>query len=133
MSQPPKIVIVLTLALVPLLLAQFTAPGQQAAGPDERRPEVSASKFEFEIIESFDAKYDGDTPGHVGKNGGLDRTRPNVALGDPVYLGDHKIGTITGVLWDRSRGSLEIEFDPEPNERIAVGEIVWIPLNGLLP
>ena len=39
------------------------------------------SKFHFEVIESHDAEYLCDTPGHMGRDGGL-TVRPNVALGE---------------------------------------------------
>jgi hypothetical protein len=92
------------------------------------------TKFSFEVIDSHDSKYLGDTPAHVGKDGGL-TVRPQVALGDHVYRtegGATKIvGTITQVLWDRVSGSLTVEFSPQPLERIAVGDEVWIDLNPL--
>lgn len=88
--------------------------------------------FHFEVIDSHDAKYLGDTPSHMGRDGGL-TVRPNVALGDPVYRTVDKttrtIGRITQVAWDRVSGSLTVEFDPEPLVRIAVGDEVWIDLN----
>jgi len=88
--------------------------------------------FFFEVIESHDAHYLGDTPAHMGKDGGL-TVRPNVALGDAVYRTVNKstaiIGKVTSVLWDRVSGSLTVEFDPEPFQRIAVGDEVWIDLN----
>jgi len=86
-------------------------------------------KFEFEIIESFDSKYAGDTPGHIGKHGELGDFRPSVALGDSVYRGEQKIGTVTNLVWSRGHGSLEIEFDPEPNIRIAVGDLCWLKMS----
>lgn len=89
--------------------------------------------FHFEVIESHDAEYLGDTPAHAGKDGGL-TVRPHVSLGDPVYRGDTAgsrtlVGRITRVEWSRVSGSLEVEFDPEPFQRIAVGDEVWIDLN----
>jgi len=94
------------------------------------------TRFEFEVIESHDAAYLGDTPGHMGRDGGL-TVRPNVALGDGVYrtTGEKtaRVGTITRVVWDRVSGGLTVEFDPEPLTRIAVGEEVWIDLNPLPP
>jgi hypothetical protein len=88
--------------------------------------------FTFEVIESHDAEYLGDTPAHIGKDGGL-TVRPHVALGDPVYRGQKEgrsiVGRITRVVWSRVSGSLEVEFDPEPFQRIAVGDEVWIDLN----
>jgi hypothetical protein len=104
--------------------------------------------FFFEVIDSHDAKYPGDTPAHMGKDGGL-TVRPNVALGDPVYKtvsnASNKapnnaanptsnqaatvVGKITLVRWDRVSGSLTVEFFPEPFQRIAVGDEVWIDLN----
>lgn len=88
--------------------------------------------FFFEVIESQDAKYLGDTPAHMGKDGGL-TVRPNIALGDAVYRTVNTstviIGKVTLVLWDRVSGSLTVEFDPEPFRRIAVGDEVWVDLN----
>ena len=87
------------------------------------------TKFEFDIIEMFDAKYLGDTPGYIGKSGGLTGIRPRVALGDPVYRGDQKIGSVTNLLWSRTQDGLTVEFDPEPLVRITVGDPVWLYLN----
>ena len=88
--------------------------------------------FHFEVIESHDADYLGDTPAHSGKDGGL-TVRPQVALGDPVYrtTADTRtlVGHVTRVEWNRVSGSLEVEFDPEPFQRIAVGDEVWVDLN----
>jgi hypothetical protein len=71
----------------------------------------------------------------------MGKQRPDVALGDPVYRGDRLIGKVTGVTWDRTKESLEVEFDPEPyaldergrpaaRNRVAVGADVWIPMGG---
>ena len=88
--------------------------------------------FSFEVIECFNAKYEGDTPGHIGRGGGLS-LRPHVALGDPVYhkIGDMNkaVGSVTGVVWERLRSSLTIEFRPHQDHRIAVGDEVWVDLN----
>lgn len=88
--------------------------------------------FTFEVIESHDAEYLGDTPAHEGRDGGL-TVRPNIALGDAVYRTDKQgtrvVGRITRAVWSRVSGSLEVEFDPEPVQRIAVGDVVWIDLN----
>lgn len=87
------------------------------------------TRFEIEITESFDAKYLGDQPGHTGHGGGMGSTRPHVSLGDPVYRGDEVIGKVTLILWSHVKGSLTIEFDPEPLTRVAVGEIISVDLN----
>jgi hypothetical protein len=92
--------------------------------------------FVFEVIESIDASYLGDTPSHVGRSGGLEH-RPNVALGDPVYRvtahGEERrsvrVGRISRVVWERVSRSLTVEVDPDPLVRIAVGDEVWIDLN----
>ena len=88
--------------------------------------------FHFEVIESHDADYLGDTPAHSGKDGGL-TVRPHVSLGDPVYRAGTEppvvVGRVTRVQWSRVSGSLEVEFDPEPLQRIAVGDEVWVDLN----
>jgi hypothetical protein len=103
-------------------------------------PETAKMRFDFAVVESFDAKYLGDSPGHLGR-GRIGEGQPDVALGDPVYRGDRLIGKVTGVAWDRSKENMEIEFDPEPFEldhhgrpaalnRVAVGERLWIPMGG---
>lgn len=107
----------------------------------ERVPEPSVpfappgTAFSFEVIESHDADYLGDTPAHLGRNGGL-TVRPHVALGDAVYRTDNgthtRVGRLTHVVWSRVTGSLELEFDPEPLQRVAVGDEVWIDLNPAL-
>jgi hypothetical protein len=92
--------------------------------------------FTFEVIESLDAAYLGDTPSHMGRDGGLS-VRPNVSLGDAVYrttrTGEQsatmRVGTVTRVKWERVSGGLMVEFDPEPLQRIAVGDEVWVDLN----
>ena len=112
---------------------QSWAPAQPPTPTTELKPAGKGVRFVFEVIESFNAKYEGDTPGHIGKNGGLQSIRPHVSLGDPVFQGETKIGTITGITWDRVRGSLTVEFDPEPMQRIAVGDSVWLALDGQPP
>jgi hypothetical protein len=97
----------------------------------------AGTPFSFEVIESLDAAYLGDTPSHVGRDGGLE-FRPNVALGDPVYrtaaeagaaTTPVQIGRVTRVVWERVSGGLTVEFDPEPLVRIAVGDEVFVDLN----
>ncbi len=100
------------------------------AAPEPAGPKVTASRFEFEVIESYDAKYLGDTPAHHGRNGGLGTARPKVFLDDPVYRGETVVGHVTAVVWDRVNGGLNIEFDPAPMHRISVGDVVWIRLDG---
>ena len=87
------------------------------------------TRFKFEVIESFDAKYVGDTPGHLGRAGGVEHVRPRVALGDAVFRDEKKVGTITSVVWTRVQGALTVEFDPAPGTRISVGDEVWLDLN----
>lgn len=117
------------LLLVCLTLTQVSSPGQQANDPPDSPLAKPGTRFNFEVIESFDAKYLGDTPGHIGRAGGLEKLRPAMALGDAVYRGDEKIGIISSIVWQRVQGSLTIEFDPEPLHRIAVGDKVWVDLN----
>jgi hypothetical protein len=87
------------------------------------------TKFQFDVVEIFDAKYLGDTPGYVGRSGGLTGIRPHIALGDPIYRGEDKIGTVTNVSWSRTQDGMTVEFDPSPLMRITVGESVWLYLN----
>lgn len=136
--------------LVGLSIAAIGVSGLVAAmwlplrAADERRGDAEAAlpvaahgtRFHFEIIESCDARYLGDTPAHAGKDGGL-AVRPQVALGDAVYRtekdDDAIVGRITRVAWSRVSGSLEVEFHPEPLVRVAVGDEVWIDLNPAAP
>jgi hypothetical protein len=103
---------------------------QQPAVENDQRQTISGSKFEFEVIESIDADYLGDTPGHHGRNGGLGNRRPGLSLGDPVYRGTEQVGILTQINWDRTRGSLDLEFDPAPLVRVNVGDVVWVSLDG---
>ncbi len=117
-----------------LALSPMAAPDVAWAEDAQSRLPLAphGTKFLFEVIESHDAVYLGDTPGHMGRDGGL-KVRPNVALGDGVYRteGDTttRVGTITRAVWDRVRGGLTVEVDPEPLRRIAVGDAVWVDLN----
>ena len=86
-----------------------------------------APRFEFLIVESFDARYQGDTPGHMGR-GASGRVAPRIALGDAVLRGTTRVGTVTHLEWNEARESLEVEFNPEPNLRIAVGDPVWVAI-----
>lgn len=116
-----------SLVLIGIAIGGYATVVAQQAEPVKTTPTVNG-KFEFEIIESFDSKYAGDTPGHIGRHGELGDFRPSAALGDPVFRGEQKIGTVTNLLWSRGQGSLEIEFDPEPNIRIAVGDECWLKM-----
>lgn len=120
-------------------LAVHGACAVVARGDDEVVPLDHAPQgtpFVFEVIESIDASYLGDTPSHVGRSGGLEH-RPNVALGDPVYrvVGSGegrrsvRVGRVSRVVWERVSRSLTVEVDPDPLVRIAVGDEVWIDLN----
>jgi hypothetical protein len=117
-----------------LALSPMAAPDVAWAEDAQSRLPLAphGTKFLFEVIESHDAVYLGDTPGHMGRDGGL-KVRPNVALGDGVYRTDGettaRMGTITRAVWDRVSGGLTVEFDPEPLRRIAVGDEVWVDLN----
>lgn len=131
MTRRAKVAIAMGAALVVVAAVGRWPTAAQTTGPAaSRNLTVNASKFEFEIVESFDAKYLGDTPAHLGKNGGLEGLRPRVALGDPVFRDKLRIGHVTGIVWDRTKGALSVEFDPEPFQRVAVGDVVWVALDG---
>lgn len=101
----------------------------QAAAQGQARP-IRQGRFEFEVVECFDAKYQGDTPGYIGRHGELGEFRPAAGLGDPIFRGEEKIGSVTRLVWSRAHGSLEIEFDPTERARIQVGDVVWLNLGG---
>lgn len=116
----PKLFLILMAAVTPAALV-----------PVESHLDLPAhgTPFYFEIVESQDSKYLGDTPAHTGRSGGL-TVRPKVALGDSVYAKDKTmVGIVTRVAWNRTAGSLEIEVDPLPLKRIAVGDELWVDLN----
>ncbi len=118
------------LVLTAFVFSQHAGDGQQ---PQTERGTlqhaVPGTRFEFEIIESFDAKYLGDTPGHIGHAGGLGDTRPQVSLGDPIYRDQEVVGHVSNLFWSHFKGSLTVEFHPAPLTRIAVGDIVAVDLN----
>ena len=101
----------------------------QTAFPTPANPPRQAvpSRFEFLIVESFDARYLGDTPGHLGR-AASGRVVPRIALGDPVMRGNIKVGTVTHLNWNEARESLEVEFNPEYNRRIVIGDPVWVEI-----
>jgi hypothetical protein len=105
-----------------LVIGYVTGAALARSNAQEELP----SRLSFEVIESFDAKYLGDTPGHMGRVGGLGVRKPKVALGDPVYRGEERVGTVTGLVWNRANGSLGVEFDPAPLKTIVLGDTVWV-------
>lgn len=122
-------------ATLPIVSMVGTTAAEDLEAALSRAPH--GTPFRFEVVESLDAAYLGDTPSHVGRDGGLE-FRPNVALGDPVFRTEGeaggeartvRIGSVTRVVWERVSGSLTVEFDPEPLVRIAVGDEVFVDLN----
>jgi hypothetical protein len=111
---------------------QLMSSAQQPA-TEKRNATADSNRLQFEVVQSFDAKYEGDTPGHVGRAGGLQNRRLRAALGDSIYRGDQKVGTVTGLTWNRTNGSLDIEFDPVAETRVSVGDEVWMLLDGSVP
>ena len=100
-----------------------TTTSAQPAAPNRQ-------KFEFLVIESYDAQYLGDDPGHIGRAGGLGIDPPDIALGDPVYHEQTRVGKVSRLVWNEARQSLQVEFDPEPGQRIYIGDPFWIPIGG---
>jgi hypothetical protein len=39
------------------------------------------------------------------------------------------VGKLTAIEWDRSKQSIEVEIAPEPDQRIAVGDRLWVWLH----
>ena len=115
------------------LTQQIGLHAQTTEPKTELQPVKSGTKFHFDVIEMFDAKYQGDSPGFTGRAGALGGSRPHIALGDPVYRGEEKVGTITSAVWSRTQEGLTIEFDPEPDVRVCVGNSVWLDLNPATP
>ena len=101
--------------------ATWAAPGQGVAAPRPAEP----TRFEFLVVESFDARYFQDTPGHLGR-AASGRVAPRIALFDPVMRGTTKVGEVSHLEWNEARESLEVEFNPEKNIRICIGDAIWI-------
>jgi hypothetical protein len=111
----------------------FVVAGHFVATTAAQTPAKAVSRFiegrfEMQVVESYDAQFDGDEPGHICRVGGLNDMIPKAALGDAIFCGDEKIGVVSGLKWSQANGSLEIDFDPLPGVRIAIGETVWIKL-----
>lgn len=104
---------------------QVWSVGQQP-GSDKAKQSSNGNRLDFEVVSSFDGKYLGDTPGHMGRVGGLTGRKPRIALGDKVYRGEEIVGLVTGLDWNRTNTSLDIEFDPVDHARICVGDAVWL-------
>lgn len=117
-----------TALLLVVLLAGLVLWNLPQASRSQAPATQPPGRFEFDVVESFDARYDGDTPGHMGRRGGLGDIHPEVALGDPVFHGEEKVGVVTGLRWSRAQGALDVEFDPTAKTRIAVGDVVWLKL-----
>jgi hypothetical protein len=128
MSRATKLLMCLAIGIALVVVWQLGSGGQQPAG-GKAAPTESSNRLEFEVVHSFDAKYQGDTPGHMGRAGALQNRHPHIALGDAVYRGEEKVGDVTGLSWNRANGSLDIEFDPVDNARICVGDNVWMMLD----
>ena len=115
-----------------LLEMRTAADDIQGRREPVRQHPAPGTPFWFEVIESFNAKYQGDTAGHIGRGGGLS-LQPHVALGDSVHhrVGnvDTVVGSVTGLTWERLSGSLTVEFRNHEGHRIAVGDEVWVDLN----
>lgn len=88
---------------------------------------AASSRFEFLVVESFDARYLQDTPGHRGR-AASGRVAPRIALFDPVMRGTTQIGEVTHLEWNEARESLEVEFNPRTGMRICIGDPVWVPI-----
>lgn len=70
-----------------------------------------------------------DTPGYLGRSGGLANNHTHMARGDPVDRGDEKVGSMTNVTWLRPQDGMTVEFDPNPRTRVTVGDSLWLYLN----
>ena len=122
--------------VVALIAAAMLAAAVWPAGTQGQPPAAPAarpadpSRIEFEVAQSFDAKYQGDSAGHLGRATGLEKRQPQVALGDAVYRGQQQIGVVTGLGFSRTHGTLEVEFQPLAGTRISVGDAVWLALDG---
>lgn len=110
---------------------QVWSVGQQPGG--EKAKQSDGNRLEFEVVSSFDGKYLGDTPGHMGRVGGLTTKKPRIALGDKVYRGEEIVGLVTSLEWNRTNTSLDIEFDPVDHARICVGDTMWMVLDNVSP
>lgn len=115
------------------LLSNGQPPGTDKSAAEKSKDITAGNRLEFEIVHSFDGKYLGDTPGHMGRVGGLTGRKPRIALEDKVYRGDEVVGLVTSLDWNRTNTSLDIEFDPVDHARICIGDTVWVVLDNVSP
>jgi hypothetical protein len=122
--------------LLATVLSGVAVAGWQAFSPAQQPPAAKSEttntpgRLEFDVVESYDAKYLGDTPGHLGRGSALGQSRLQIALFDNVHRGDEIVGRVTYLKWNRPNGSLDVEFDPVDHARVFVGDRVWVSLDG---
>jgi hypothetical protein len=131
MRHPNVLLLATILSGVAVAGWQVLSPAQQPPSPTAKGEAPSTpGRLEFDVVESYDAKYLGDTPGHLGRGSALGQSRLQVALFDAVRRGDEIVGRITYLKWNRPNGSLDVEFDPVDHARVFVGDRVWVSLDG---
>ncbi len=91
----------------------------------ESQPLSDNQRIALDVVKGSDGKYTAVSTVALQKIH-LDRSDCGVASGDAVFRGQTKIGWITSISRSVSENSLTIIFAPEPSERVAVGDIVWI-------
>jgi len=132
MRHPGALLLATVLSGMAVVGWQVLSSGQQPP-PGKSETSSTTGRLEFDVVESYDAKYLGDTPGHLGRGSALGQSRLQAALFDPVYRGDQLVGRITYLKWNRPNGSLDVEFDPVDRARVFVGDRVWISLDRPAP
>ena|SRR6476660_2412980 len=132
MQRLKKWLVAVAMAVLFVVGWQVWSIGQQP-GAEKGKEVGTGNRLEFEVVHSFDGKYLGDTPGHMGRVGGLTSRKPRIALGDKVYRGDEVVGLVTSLDWNRTNTSLDIEFDPVDHARICVGDVAWVVLDNVSP
>jgi hypothetical protein len=115
-------------AMLPCLV--FIAGWQSLA---DQQSTNQANRYDFEVVQSFDARHGGDTPRHSGRAGGLVGRQPQVAVGDSVFRGEAKVGVVSALGWSPAHGTLEVEFRPAGAVRICVGDVASIRLGDTGP
>jgi hypothetical protein len=136
MQNTLKLLPALVLAVIFTVGWQIWSLGQQPRvdkSSGEKSTKVVGNRLEFEVVHSFDGKYLGDTPGHMGRTGGLTGPRPRIALGDKVYREDEVVGIVTNLELNRGNNSLDIEFNPVDRARVCVGDTVWLTFDNSSP
>lgn len=98
---------------------------QSPAEPLRPTAATPRDQSRLEVIEIFDAKYAGDTPGCVAVQ--KVTSPPRISLGDAVHRDGVTVGHLTAAAWNDETHVLRIEFDPSTGARTRISDVITLP------